>query len=182
MRQIISGGLAAAALGTIMIVSGTLPATAQVARPISALAAGNSSGDLVTLARVRGGGGGAVRGGGSGRGAVRAGGGRGYAAPARAYRGVARAGAVRAARVQHRRWHNYRYTNWRWRNRYVYRGYWPGYWGVGIGLGVPYYTYGSGYYGDYYADAVDYCMSRFRSYDPVSRTYLGYDGRRHPCP
>ena len=30
--------------------------------------------------------------------------------------------------------------------------------------------------------AVGYCMGRFRSYDPYSMTYLGYDGRRHPCP
>ena len=29
---------------------------------------------------------------------------------------------------------------------------------------------------------VDYCMRRFRSYDPGSGTYLGYDGLRHPCP
>lgn len=27
-----------------------------------------------------------------------------------------------------------------------------------------------------------YCMQRFRSYDPQSGTYLGYDGQRHPCP
>jgi BA14K-like protein len=25
-------------------------------------------------------------------------------------------------------------------------------------------------------------MQRFRSYDPQSGTYLGYDGQRHPCP
>jgi len=25
-------------------------------------------------------------------------------------------------------------------------------------------------------------MSRFKSYDPGSGTYLGYDGLRHPCP
>lgn len=31
-------------------------------------------------------------------------------------------------------------------------------------------------------DAVAYCMNRFRSYDPASGTYLGYDGLRHPCP
>jgi hypothetical protein len=31
-------------------------------------------------------------------------------------------------------------------------------------------------------DAVAYCMQRFRSYDPASGTYLGYDGLRHPCP
>lgn len=30
--------------------------------------------------------------------------------------------------------------------------------------------------------AIAYCMRRFRSYDPYSMTYLGYDGRRHPCP
>ncbi len=26
-----------------------------------------------------------------------------------------------------------------------------------------------------------YCAQRFRSYDPRSGTYLGYDGQRHPC-
>ena len=39
--------------------------------------------------------------------------------------------------------------------------------------------YGPGYYG---GDAVAYCMRRFKSYDPRSGTYLGYDGYRHPCP
>jgi hypothetical protein len=27
-----------------------------------------------------------------------------------------------------------------------------------------------------------YCAQRFRSYDPASGTYLGYDGFRHSCP
>jgi hypothetical protein len=27
-----------------------------------------------------------------------------------------------------------------------------------------------------------YCAQRYRSYDPASGTYLGYDGMRHPCP
>jgi hypothetical protein len=31
-------------------------------------------------------------------------------------------------------------------------------------------------------NAVAYCSQRFRSYDPGSGTYLGYDGYRHPCP
>jgi BA14K-like protein len=51
---------------------------------------------------------------------------------------------------------------------------------------APYYN---GYYGGpYYAyepvpgDAVAYCMRRFKSYDPGSGTYLGYDGYRHACP
>ncbi|MFC4175274.1 BA14K family protein [Microvirga sp. GCM10011540] len=30
--------------------------------------------------------------------------------------------------------------------------------------------------------AVAYCSQRFKSYDPASGTYLGYDGRRHACP
>ena len=93
---------------------------------------------------------------------------------------------------------------------YGYRGY--GYrrgWGPGAGVGIglaagallggaiaagsnPYY-YGPGYYGGpaYYpapvvvepgGDAVAYCMQRYKSYDPGSGTYLGYDGYRHPCP
>jgi hypothetical protein len=52
----------------------------------------------------------------------------------------------------------------------------------------PYYG-GYGYYEepDYaYApqneDAVSYCASRYRSYDPASGTFLGYDGLRHSCP
>jgi hypothetical protein len=30
--------------------------------------------------------------------------------------------------------------------------------------------------------SVAYCSQRFKSYDPGSGTYLGYDGLRHPCP
>jgi len=41
------------------------------------------------------------------------------------------------------------------------------------------YGYGPGYVE---GDAVNYCLSRFKSYDPGSGTYLGYDGLRHPCP
>lgn len=31
-------------------------------------------------------------------------------------------------------------------------------------------------------DAVGYCMSRFRSYDPETGTYIGRDGRVRRCP
>lgn len=31
------------------------------------------------------------------------------------------------------------------------------------------------------ADAAN-CQARFRSYDPASGTYMGFDGTRHPCP
>ena len=62
----------------------------------------------------------------------------------------------------------------------------------------PYYGYDDGYgpgYADYAyeepgavavgpsgGDAESYCAQRFRSYDPATGTYLGYDGMRHPCP
>ena len=69
----------------------------------------------------------------------------------------------------------------------------------GLAAQGPYGYYGPGYYyGPDYAyvpdyayepgpanldgGAVRYCMSRFKSYDPASGTYLGYDGLRHPCP
>jgi hypothetical protein len=58
---------------------------------------------------------------------------------------------------------------------------------------APYsYGYEPGYYSYGYAPGgyaavtpdqdVAYCAQRFRSYDPASGTYLGYDGLRHPCP
>jgi hypothetical protein len=56
-----------------------------------------------------------------------------------------------------------------------------------IGATQPYgyYGYDPGY-GDVapYAGGsqVGYCQQRFRSYDPSSGTYLGFDGLRHPCP
>lgn len=80
-------------------------------------------------------------------------------------------------------------------------GYDPGY-GYG-GYGSGYYESDPGYYGSgpAYAgpgyegrivavgrdngsngDGVAYCEQRFRSYDPSSETYLGYDGLRHSCP
>lgn len=46
--------------------------------------------------------------------------------------------------------------------------------------GRPAYAYEPG--PGYPDDAEAYCEQRFRSYDPASGTYAGYDGRRHPCP
>jgi hypothetical protein len=91
-----------------------------------------------------------------------------------------------------------------WRRRYwgpryrYYRGGW-GWWGPGAGFATgliiggalaprPYVYYGYPYPRRYYrayparGGAVAYCMRRFKSYDRYSRTYLGYDGLRHPCP
>lgn len=88
--------------------------------------------------------------------------------------------------------------NWGYYDAYAYA---PGYSGYGYAPGYAYapapgYTYAPGEaYGDYayapgpgysvgYSGGGDaaYCSQRFRSYDPGSGTYLGYDGMRHPCP
>jgi BA14K-like protein len=62
-----------------------------------------------------------------------------------------------------------------------YSGYEPDY------AEVPSYRYGPGpgpAYRQSYVEGgndVGYCQQRYRSYDPASGTYLGYDGLRHPC-
>jgi len=70
--------------------------------------------------------------------------------------------------------------------RPYYYGPGPYYYGPG-----PYYYGAPSYYGPgpYYApgpayggDPVAYCMQRFRSYNPATGTYMGYDGQPHPCP
>jgi hypothetical protein len=78
-----------------------------------------------------------------------------------------------------------------WNGRQHYRG---GYRGGGYGGGIyfgggPYWGGPAYAYDDDYVDApvaaggdVAYCMRRFKSYDPRSGTYLGFDGLRHPCP
>ena len=78
-------------------------------------------------------------------------------------------------------------------------GYGYGYGAAGFGLGLlggaiigsqyPYYdsdySNGAGYASypqDGGADSSASCAARFKSYNPSSGTYLGYDGLRHPCP
>jgi hypothetical protein len=63
----------------------------------------------------------------------------------------------------------------------------PYYYGRPYYYGAPYYppaAYGPGYYPGpaYGGDGAGYCAQRYRSYDPASGTFLGYDGVRHPCP
>ena len=93
-------------------------------------------------------------------------------------------------------WHGGVYRGGVWSSRYGYYGnwrqsYWP-YWGWDVAAGLlasaPAYYYGVGF-GDEFGyeappndGAIAYCMQRFRSYDPVTGTYLGRDGYRHPCP
>ena len=102
-----------------------------------------------------------------------------------------------------------RWVGWRGGGRGWRGGGWG--WGVGAGvaagaliggaLAAPdyyggYYGGPYGYYGGYYSDpgyyaepyagggdgGVEYCMQRYRSYDPNTGTFMGNDGRRHPCP
>lgn len=56
-------------------------------------------------------------------------------------------------------------------------------------VGVPYYY--NDYYDDDYVEYRSYggggggdeeCAARYRSYDPATGTFLGYDGLRHRCP
>jgi hypothetical protein len=63
-------------------------------------------------------------------------------------------------------------------------GYYDGYgYGPGYGYAPGYYAPGPGYAtGDSGGNDDAYCSQRFRSYDPSSGTYMGYDGQRHPCP
>src|SRR5215470_10502906 len=97
--------------------------------------------------------------------------------------------------VQGGNWDGRRFGDGRFRRGRFRRGFrGPGF---AFGFGPAYYDYGYypydyGYYDDYaYGD--DYiavspgvaggdCAQRFRSYDPSTGTYLGYDGLRHPCP
>lgn len=68
-----------------------------------------------------------------------------------------------------------------WRHGYYRRG--PG-WGPALG-GLAAGAIIGGAIANSNARAADgdaYCANRYRSYDPASGTYLGYDGNRHACP
>jgi hypothetical protein len=72
-----------------------------------------------------------------------------------------------------------------------WRGHRPG-GGFYIGPAYPYYLYDEPYFyeddyvfvPEYYGDqrTVEYCIRRFKSYNLATRTYRGFDGKRHPCP
>ena len=157
MHHVISGGLVAAALGTALIVAGAFPTSAQ-----AAFATGNSDSNLLTLVRGGGGGGGGL-GGGGGHG----GGGGGHMGGGGGHFGGGHFGGGHFGHG---------------RGRIVVRGG-NRFFGFGDG-GYGYDDYGPGAYayGGGYDDAAAYCMSRFRTYDPSTGTYIGYDGRAHACP
>lgn len=62
--------------------------------------------------------------------------------------------------------------------------------GIGLGYGDGYRVYlgGNFYGGDYYGGReyvygghVEWCLNRYRSYNPRTNTFMGYDGFRHRC-
>lgn len=80
-------------------------------------------------------------------------------------------------------------ANAQWNHRHQHRGHGGGGASAGFAAGAllggvlasqPRYYYREPY--AYGGSSVQYCLSRFKSYDPASGTYLGYDGYRHPCP
>jgi hypothetical protein len=92
--------------------------------------------------------------------------------------GAAAANGSAVEQVQYRRWHRHRHRHYH--HRHHRRG-----WGPGLGAGIAAGAIIGGAVAASQAranDAVAYCSQRFRSYDPRSGTYLGYDGYRHPCP
>ena len=71
--------------------------------------------------------------------------------------------------------YGYRYGNY----RHYYGGYWYAYpWWLGAAaVTAPYYgrpSYGGGAH-------VEWCLNRYRSYNPRTDTYRGYDGYDHRC-
>lgn len=110
--------------------------------------------------------------------------------PLRAAPGGLSAAASEATAVQ------YRYRRWagprpgwhaRWGRPYWRNGWWyynnNGAWvaaaatGLAVGAAAAAANNAAAY-----NQAVAYCMQRYRSYNPATRTYTGYDGLQHPCP
>ncbi len=87
--------------------------------------------------------------------------------------------------VQYRRWE--RGPDWHHRGWHRHYGYYGGYYGddgaVLGGLAAGAIVGGAIANSEARAAQDDsYCSQRYKSYDPASGTYLGYDGARHPCP
>lgn len=94
------------------------------------------------------------------------------------------------------RWKGNKNWNRNWNsNRYYYnRGWNNNYWvgpAIGFGAGVLlgsalaapryYYPPPARYYGPAYGNRDAYCAQKYRSYNPYTKTYTGYDGRQHYC-
>lgn len=98
-------------------------------------------------------------------------------ASAQSWRGAsalanAEVGQAQVQQVQYRRWRHRHY-------RHRDRGWGPALGGFAAGAII------GGAIASQQAqsrhDWLAYCSAKYRSFDPASGTYLGYDGRLHPC-
>jgi len=158
MRTSLSGAFTLAALAAAVVVASTIPATSQVARPLSALAGGDKDDGLVIQVR-RGLGGVGFRGGG--------GGGMRFA------HGGFRGGMHHVNRHGHRHHGHHHggnhWNGWGWGAAGLALGY-----GLGYGYGAYGYPYGYDYdYGyGYPAYASATCVRHVRVYDRSRGTHV----------
>lgn len=106
------------------------------------------------------------------------------AAPAIAQPGIAGGEIVQ---INHRKWHRWnrhrhgpRYRHRRPGWGYYHRGYWyrTPWWGVTVPIVPPVVVAPPRYRGNAH---VAWCSQRYRSYNPATDRYLGYDGIYHRC-
>ena len=89
-------------------------------------------------------------------------------------------------RVYNRHYHGRRCGNWSSTCRYRHGGYYyeNPWWilpmvGAGIAIGAANSGYGYGY--GYGSRHVEWCLDRYRSYNPRTNTWVAYSGRVHQC-
>src|SRR5262245_19528681 len=92
--------------------------------------------------------------------------------------------AMRPGWSYNRARHGLRYRYRHGRYAHYYRGWWypRAWWRTGpvVAFGVA--PLAGGYYGSSAGSGqVQWCLNRYRSYDPRTDTYMGYDGLRHRC-
>ncbi len=78
----------------------------------------------------------------------------------------------------HGKRYKYRHGNYRYYRDGWWYG-WPWWLGVGVGVGVGIYLDEPVYLGD--DRHVAWCLRRYRSYNPATNTWFGYDRRVHVC-
>jgi len=179
MRRFFMAAIATAALGSLGFAAPASAAQAQTA-PVSELVTAIQKGTVNAEYVQRRGGGRHVSRGGGYRGSRHVYRGGAYRGSRQVYRG----GAYRGGRYVNRGYYGRRYYGGRYYGpRYGYYG--PGYgYGYGAAAGAIGLTTGA-IVGSAIAqsnNAASYCAQRYRSYNPATGTYVGYDGVRRRCP
>ena len=184
MGKFLFSGVAAALIGGAALLSGAAPLSAATLPSLAVAVPGDTALVEQVARRERlsggGGGGGLSRRGGGGGGLSRHGGtGDGIR--------LSRRGGERRYSSYDRNRHGWRYKHSKHGHRhhhydddYYYLPWWIGP-SIGFGLSADGYGYGYDYGQVYGGGHVEWCLNRYRSYDPTSDTYLGYDGYRHRC-